>query len=399
MATVKDKIREQIPLILVALLAAGITWALSAPDWARYTARVLAWNFSDFRDHEKFPERPVENAPPTFFFREEPAGELFTTIQYRYRGEERQADFDQFLAGNQTTAFIVIQDDAILYEKYFNGYTREDIMTSFSMAKSFVSALVGIAIDEGLIGSVDDPMTWYLPELRGRGFDQISIRQLLNMSSGIHYREYPFGDDAKTYYFPDLRYIAQQIRPGQAPAGSAFHYNNYHPLLLGMILERATRQPVANYLEEKIWKPLGMEFPASWSLDSERSGFEKMESGINARAIDYAKFGRLFLKQGNLDGQQIVSQGWVAESTQPDPDDRRAWSTFSGFKDRGGYYKYMWWGKVKDSGGYDFAALGHLSQVIYVNPEKRVVIVRSGFGDGRVDSWFDVAASVAEMIR
>ena len=204
-------------------------------------------------------------------------------------------DFDAFLAKNRTQAFIVIQDDAILYEQYFNGASRDSIVTSFSTAKSFTSTLIGIAISEGYIHSVDDPITDYLPELAERdpAFANITIRDLLMMSSGIKYVEFPFvnGDDAKTYYYPDLRQLALEDTHIVGLPGEQFHYNNYHPLLLGMILERATGTSVANYLQEKIWKPVGMEYPGSWSLDEH--GFEKMESGINARAIDFAKFGRL----------------------------------------------------------------------------------------------------------
>ena len=121
----------------------------------------------------------------------------------------------------------------------------------------------------------------------------------------------------KTYYDTDLRSLALSAKIEEAP-GKRFHYNNYNPLLLGIILERTTHKHVSQYLEEKIWKPLGMEAPGSWSLDSDASGFEKMESGINARAIDFARIGRLFLNNGNWNGKQIISEKWVNESTRPD---------------------------------------------------------------------------------
>ena len=146
------------------------------------------------------------------------------------------------------------------------------------------------------ISSVDDPVIKYVPEIAGRGLDTLTIRNLLRMDTGIRYRSEddilaPFSDDALTYYPPDLRQVAFGVQPGKTPIGAAFHYNNFHPLLEGLIIERATGMRVAEYLQERIWKPMGAEFPASWSLDSEASGFEKMESGINARAVDYARFG------------------------------------------------------------------------------------------------------------
>jgi CubicO group peptidase (beta-lactamase class C family) len=348
----------------------------------------------------------IENAPPTFYFKEGPAPELFSTIQYKDDGGTKQANFDEFLQTTGTTAFIVIQDDTILYENYFNGNQRDSIVTSFSSAKSVNSALIGIAIDEGLIGSVDDPVVDYIPEIRGRGLDELTIKHLLDMSSGIAYLEdenmfpllAPFSDDAKTYYYPDLRALALTVQAGDEPLGEALHYNNYHPLLEGLILERATGQAVAVYLQEKIWKPLGMEFPASWSLDSVESGFEKMESGINARAIDFAKFGRLFLKGGNWEGKQIISEDWVAASTVPDPEDNRLWVTFPEYKERGGYYQYHWWGLVREDGHYEFSARGHLGQYIYVCPQTNLVIVRYGKEEGPGVYWEDIMIQLEERI-
>jgi CubicO group peptidase (beta-lactamase class C family) len=155
---------------------------------------------------------------------------------------------------------------------------------------------------------------------------------------------------------------------------------------------------VAVYLQEKIWKPLGMEFPASWSLDSVESGFEKMESGINARAIDFAKFGRLFLKGGNWEGKQIISEDWVAASTVPDPEDNRLWVTFPEYKERGGYYQYHWWGLVREDGHYEFSARGHLGQYIYVCPQTNLVIVRYGKEEGPGVYWEDIMIQLEERI-
>ena len=392
--------------ILALLFVSATTWALSSPDRALFLARQMAWAESDVWDYQKFPERVVSNGLPAFRFQENLRPDLFQTmiVEYTSVGEPKQANFEDFLRSSETTSFIVIKDDAILYEGYFNGYARDSIVTSFSMAKSFTSALVGIAIDEGYIGSVDDPMVYYLPELRGKGLDSVAIRHLLLMSSGTRYvaddeisgvaELWPFSDDTLSYYYPNLRSQALSVVPDGKQPGTEFNYNNYNLLLLGMILERATYRPVAEYLQEKLWKPLGMEYPASWSLDSEDSGFEKMESGINGRAIDFTKFGRVFLNNGNWDGRQIISEKWVRESTSPDPNDKRYWRTAPGWKESDGYYKYLWWGKLKPDGGYDFMAQGHLGQMIYVSPEANAIVVRHGISDGGVDRWDDVLASV-----
>ena len=397
-------------IALGLVFVAWTAWAIKNPIPAGHVARGTAWGDSDVWDYQKFPERVMENAGPAFYFDQNLSPELFQTVRYRSNDEWLQADFEEFLEATNTTSLIIIQNDAILYEKYFNGYSRDSIVTSFSMAKSFTSALIGIAIDEGYIHSVNDPVVQYIPELRGRGLDEVTIRHLLQMASGIHYLsddESPvfnlwFTDDAMTYYYPDLRLLALSVEHSGDQPGTVFKYNNYNPLLLGMILERATGMPVAEYLQEKIWKPLGMEYPGSWSIDSEQSGFEKMESGINGRAIDFAHFGRLFLNQGNWNGAQLIPASWVSESTAPDPDYQRILAD-QGWEN-GDYYGYMWWGAQRPDGSYDYAAMGHLGQYIMISPDENLIMVRHGTseeGDGRweVDDWGDVFLSLVEQVK
>ncbi len=394
---------------LAIILIVWLGWSVIYPDRALFIAREVAWGESDVKDYEKFPERLVSNSAPAFHFKHNPSPELFQTIEYRSDGELKQADFEEFLQSTQTTSFIVIKDDAILYEGYFNGYSRDSVVTSFSAAKSFTSALIGIAIDEGYIGSVDDLMVTYIPELKGKGFDDITIRHLLTMSSGIKYwtdEEYPplkeffqFTDNGMGYSYPDLPSLALQITPDGKPLGSEFNYNNYHPLLLGMILERTTGRSPSEYLQEKIWKPLGMEYPASWSLDSEKSGFELMGAGINARAIDFAKFGRLYLNNGNWNGAQIVPADWVIESTSPDPNDQRVWHSDTYWKELNGYYKYQWWGRLNADGTYHYTAMGHLGQFIFVAPQENMVIVRFGIDEGGVDDWMGVFQTITAQVK
>ena len=374
-------IRKSITWLLVAVLglvALALLYAfLFYP--AEYVLRVLRWGDADVYDYQKFPARTMSASTEPFHFvfnlQETAVLNQFNTSPIT------NGDFEQFLTDTGTQAFLVIQNDTILYENYFNGASHNTTVTSFSMAKSFASTLIGIAISEGHIHSVNDPITDYLPELAQRdpSFANITIRDLLMMSSGIHYAEFPFvnGDDAKTYYYPDLRDLALNQTKIDGDPGQTFLYNNYHPLLLGLILERATGMPVADYLAQKIWQPIGMEADGTWSLDAR--GFEKMESGINGRAIDFAKFGRLFLNQGNWDGNQIVPAIWVDEATNPDPSHLGNY-----YSDQfratipNGYYKYMWWGLEREGAANDFAALGNHGQFIYVSPHKNLIIVRHG---------------------
>jgi CubicO group peptidase (beta-lactamase class C family) len=194
----------------------------------------------------------------------------------------------------------------------------------------------------------------------------------------------------KTYYDPNLRAVALSAVIEEEP-GKTFHYNNYNYLLLGIILERATGMPVAKYMEERLWKRLGMEAPASWSLDSEASGFEKMESGINARAIDFAKFGKLYQNNGsNWNGQQIISEKWIKTSTKANS------ST-----DPSSEYQFGWWIYPpqesvvgNNNNNHHFYAAGNFGQFIYIVPEEKLVIVRHGYDFGQVN-WINLFESIA----
>ena len=377
--------------ILVGLIVLHVTWALLVYP-PQYVYRVLAWRESDVFDWQKFPERPLEAAPAPFYFDENPSGRV-PTLFARLVGVD---DWDAWLESNGTQAFIVIQDGAVLDEKYFNGTKRDSIVTSFSVAKSVTSALVGIAIEQGYINSVDDPITDYLPELarRDQRFGDIIIRHLLLMSSGLEYQAMRWalfnGDDPLTYNYPDQRQIALGNTHIVDPPAVYFEYNKYHPQLLGLILERTTGISVTEYLQAVLWNPLGMEFDGSWSIDSESSGFEKMETGLNARAIDFAKFGQLFLNKGNWQGEQLIPADWIAESTEPYlPADYAAYypSFFAEIPGQA-YYTYMWWGMQRDGDRYDFAAVGDKGQFIYVSPHKNLVIVRNGIEFGiSMEEW------------
>jgi len=362
-----------------------------------YFGRLVSWRGADVDDVRRFANRALHASPQPFYFA---SGADESRVRAAFREAVPEGSLDAFLERNGTQAFLVIQDDTILYERYFNGARRDSVVTSFSVAKSFVSALIGKAIEEGYVHSVDDPVTQYLPELAARDqrFGRITIRDLLMMSSGIHYGGWFLfaNDDARTYYSPDLRRAALHLTGVERPPRERFQYNNYHPLLLGLILERTTGRHVTKYLQEKIWWPLGMEYDGSWSLDSLESGFEKMESGLNGRAIDFAKFGRLFLNNGNWDGAQILPASWVLESTSPDTtvNYHTYYPTEGVFANGRGYYKYFWWG-LSRANGYDFTGVGNFGQYLYVSPASHVIIVRNGtsFGTGQWLRMFNAMAT------
>jgi CubicO group peptidase (beta-lactamase class C family) len=255
--------------------------------------------------------------------------------------------------------------------------------------------MIGIAIQEGYIQSVEDPITDYIPELAERDprFQDIRIRDLLTMSSGLQFTDegglrLPAANDSSlTYSFDDLRKLALTETKIVEPPGKTFLYNDYNPILLGIILERTTGRPVTTYLQEKIWSPVGMEYDGSWSMDSEEKGFEKMSSGIHGRAIDFAKLGRLYLNEGNWNGAQIVPSEWVAESTST-----------NGLVP---HYGYFWWLPACSPGSHEFLALGDHGQLVFVSPGKNLIIVRNGeeFSlEGAGEEWSGIFCRFADSL-
>jgi CubicO group peptidase (beta-lactamase class C family) len=387
-------VRIAISVAIVPVLAAGAWLAAASVVYApAYVARVIAWGESDVGDYlNNFPHRPLTASREPFRF---PVALDEARVEAVLESALEVDDLDTFLAQTQTQSLIVIDDDQIVLEHYVNGWTRNSMLTSFSVAKSFVSTLVGIAIEDGAIGSINDPITAYLPELAERDprFQRITIRHLLLMSSGLDYQASGWfmfnGDDPLTTYHPDQRKLSLTNIHIVEPPGRTFRYNKYHPQLLGLILERTTGISISAWTQSRLWDALGMEFDGAWALDSD-GGFEKMEAGLNARAIDFAKLGRLFLHQGRWQGTQVVSPAWVATATGADPGDRAPPSV------PGRFYALMWWGVEREGGPPDFYAAGDHGQYIFVSPQKRVVIVRNGVEYGVPSSrWVGAFARAA----
>lgn len=368
----KRRLRRGAIAVLVVLLGATALALLVYPP--AYVWRTLSLGDSDVDDQFRFPRRELQPAPGAS---EMPVDLQPQRVRDAFATVMPGQALDPWLAANTTQGFVVLQRGWVLYEAYFNGHRRDDTATSFSVAKSVLGTLLDLAVADGRIGSLDDPVTKYLPELRQRDarFEQISLRHLMNMNAGLRYTEYPFltSDGAKTYYWPDLRQLALQHAKIERPPGQAWLYNNYHPLLLGLVLERSTGMPVTRWFEQRLWQPAGMAAGASWSLDSEATGFEKLESGINARTLDFARFGQLFLDQGvALDGRRVLSADAVRAATSPEgavplPQYRA-----------GAYYKHFWWGRQRTGQDYDFSARGNHGQFVFVSPKNQVVIARNG---------------------
>jgi CubicO group peptidase (beta-lactamase class C family) len=275
-----------------------------------------------------------------------------------------------------TDALLVIQRDSICYEYYSNGFTKDDHHISWSMSKSVISALIGIAINEGKIRSIEETVTDYLPEFAGTGYDNVRIKDVLQMSSGVGFNE-DYGDfnsdiNVMGRYFAlgmPMADFAKRLKRAREP-GTYNLYVSIDTQVLGMILTKATGQSITQYMQDKLWSRIGAESDAYWIVDN--SGMEFAIGGLNVTARDYAKLGQLFLDSGRWQGKQVVPQDWVHASTTPD-----APHLMPGKRDNAAErdgYGFQWW--IPEGADDEFNAQGIYGQFIYIDPDKAIVIVK-----------------------
>lgn len=347
--------------------------------------RFFVYNFADTKDHRKFPSRPLPASDLPFHYAEAAVEQSPKRITY----DDKEQSFDTFLEEHRTVAFLVIQRDTVKYERYFKGYDQARIHTSFSMSKSVVSMLIGCAIADGFIRSVDQAVTDFVPEMGKNGWDKVRLEHVLQMTSGMDFNESyvnPFGHAAKFYYGRRLYPATKKLKLKREP-GQEFEYMSGNTQLLGLVLERALRakgdqRTITQYLRDKLWQPLGMEYTSSWSIDRKNGGLEKAFCCINAPARDFAKLGSLYLHEGQWQGKQLLPATWVEQSTRVD-------TTQGSSAD----YQYQWW---LPSGEGDFMAEGILGQFVYVDPSRELVIVRLGTKYGGVP-WSSIFRSIAKL--
>ncbi|MCD4678757.1 MAG: beta-lactamase family protein [Bacteroidales bacterium] len=348
-----------------------------------HIGRYFIWNFADAGDYKKFPSDTISKGNYTFIF---PKIDRNLPLNIPEKYSAKQIDFDKFLEKNKTLALLIIRNDTIQYENYFSNYDENNIHPSFSVTKAFVSALTAIAIDEAYIQSIKQPVTDFLPELRDTNFREVKIEDLLNMQSGLDYKEWyanPFGKMAKFYYGKNLKKYTNDLRIAGKP-GLTYEYQSANAQLLSFIIEKATGKRISNYLEEKIWQPLEMEYFGSWNYDSKKYKNTKGFCCLNGRARDFAKFGRLYLNKGRWNGKQIIPSEWVKTSS----------SIINNSLDSQGYhYTYMW--RVTDSGAY--FAKGYLGQYIWIYPKKNIVIVSMVTSYSKID-WADLFQHLSDQL-
>jgi CubicO group peptidase (beta-lactamase class C family) len=321
--------------------------------------------------HEIVPSRKVARGPAA---RELKRAEKEPPISYFH--ERYSSDLDLFLKNNRNTGLLILKGDTILAERYQYERKPEHLFASMSMAKTVVAMLVGIAISEGRIKSVDDKAEQYVPGLKGHPYGETSLRHLLTMSSGVKFREdYDGKDDvsvlARLTFYQQGAGGVETVLPSEErarPAGERFSYASAETQVLGLVLRAATGKPVAEYLSERIWQPMGAEFDAAWMTD--KGGYEIAFCCLNAALRDYARLGMLLANGGALDGKQIIPAEWVRAATTPEaehlkPGRATPWNGY-------GYQTWLVGGSRPT-----FALMGVRGQSVFVDPASKLVVVHT----------------------
>lgn len=321
--------------------------------------------------------RTVHRSGPVWKFDRQSADLDFT---YSYEGVVRPAN--DALTRTFTNALLIMKDGKIVFEHYLNNSDERDRFISWSMSKSITSILIGIAIEEKLIMSVDDKVTRYVPELAGTGYSDASIKDLLQMRSGIDFEERydfhnpsPHAEAFEMAMVRDDRDYAQTALTVAAaePAGETFEYRTLDTAVLGWVLSRATGSSITDFTASRLWSDLGAEGEAAWLVNGPPGGQREFNgAGFIARLRDYGRIGQMMLNGGVADGRRIVSEAWVDESTAPSSSDGQTAADST----RGLGYGYQWW-TVPGTDAY--TAVGLQGQFIFVDPETQTVVVKLSY--------------------
>lgn len=359
----KKRIKWWQILILVVCLGNAVLYF--SGKWYYYKA--LVYNYVGIDDLNLFPSRVIKSGSPQPW----PVGSDFNK---RPVPDTLQKTIDRY----RTVAFLVIKDDSLRHEQYHDGYGTGSLSNSFSVAKSIIGILVGIALNEGKIKSLDDPVYKYYPEYASGENRKLKIRHLLTMSSGLDYDESYTSLTSPTtraYYDNKLREQMNDLCLKEEP-GKRFEYRSSDTQILSFVLQAATGVSISDYASEKLWKPLGAEHDAQWSLDHE-NGDEKAYCCIYSNARDFARIGKLVLHKGVWNGKRIVSQGFMDEMLTPAPLLNEGENNLT--------YGYQWW--IREQNGHKvYYARGILGQYIFVIPDQNMVIVRLGHERAEKDS-------------
>lgn len=368
---------QKILLAILALLIAALAWYFPKLQRVNMTLsffeeELIVDNFRTLK--ADFPYNALSAAENPVPF--PAATERFSLPEEFTLAQEMPVETATYLENTYTTGLLVLQGDTIRHEAYFRGHTAETPQIVWSVSKSFLSALLGIAVGEGHIESLEQKVEAYCPELIGSGYEGVRIKDVLQMSTGVAFNE-DYGD-----FWSDINrwgrgfawgssqddFAATLVRE-QEP-GTFHHYVSINTHVLGMILVRATGKGVAEYAQEKLWEPLGMEHDSYWVKDD--SGMEMALGGLNTTVRNCARMGSVFANGGRFRGRQVVPAEWVRASVTPDAAHLQPGVRANSAHDLG--YGYQWW--IPESTQGEFLAVGVYNQFIYVNPTTNTVIVK-----------------------
>jgi len=346
-------------IILVALgllYLSDYNYLLRAVSKIYFTGHTTAF----LSDYQQFENRllPASKNPQPW-----PLHKDYNTINLSER-------LEAFHQKTKTVAFVLIKNDSLFFEKYYEGYGPDPNSNSCSVAKSFVSALLGKAIKEGKIESLDQKVKEFIPELQGTFADQVTVGDLSSMASGQKWDEAyysPLSVTTAAYFVDDLGQLILQ-QPIDEEPGKKYIYKSGTTQLLGMVLTKATGKSLTDYLYETLWNPMGAEYESYWQIDNKESGLEKAYCCIASNAKDFARLGKLYKDYGRWQGQVLLDSTFIAKSIQ---------ARFPESPE----YGYGWW--LKSYKGHDvFMMRGHLGQYIVVFPKENIILVRLGHTKG-----------------
>jgi CubicO group peptidase (beta-lactamase class C family) len=342
-------------LIIIALYITDTDYLIKAVR----TIYLQGYTTAYLDDYKKFDNQEIKNATPQPW-----------PNHKNYNSVKETTALNTINKSNGTIAYVIIKNDSIWFENYYDGYDENSKTNSFSMAKSFVSGLMFKAIEEGYIKSLDQPVSDFLPTFNSGLAAKMTVGDLSSMASGTTWDEKyysPLSIVTRAYFDDDLEKVMLGLKVEEEP-GKAFKYSSGDTQMLAMVIEKATGKKIYKYLEESFWKPLGCENETLWQVDSEGHDLVKAYCCIASNAKDFARFGKLYKDHGKWNGKQILDSAFVAKSITPR------------FKESP-QYGYGWWLK-EHNGRHFFMMRGHLGQYVIVDPIENIIIVRLGHSKG-----------------
>lgn len=363
-------------LLIVLLFSVLFTWR---PE----LIRVAEYQVPDANTYKAYPQTYISPDDTVFHFKKGLTNRKdLDTLKVR-DGQNQVIPFQEYFKEGRLNLFMVIRNDTIIYQKFAPGYSDTTLTTLFSVGKSMVSIMLGKALEEGKIKSLDDKLLQYVPELKSNpAFHNITLRHLFTMKSGLHFDDTNGGyvsaflsDEARYYYTDDIKKELLQVNADNPP-GTVWKYKSIDAFLLTWVIENATGQKAAQYFKHTVWEKIGTAYPASWGLDHE-NGLANTASRFQATAVDLAKIGRLYLNKGKYNGQQIIPEAWVNQSVHMEgekPVTKKGWQQTT--------QHYLWWLPAEGRNG-EFAAEGMRGQRLYMDPLTNTIIVQfAGKGAG-----------------